>query len=183
MRKATILSSTVVILGWALWLLPPLPASNDPSMDSKEVSELLSQAKRNAAQLERDAARLESFGRSNLTWESHVDQTNLIKQHVNNLGKLLQRLHDARSEASAWQQNAVDQITPLLQEMADSVNASIRHLNDNQDRVHMPEYKAYLKAHYDLASSLSKMISDHVEYGQAKAIYQQLEAELEAPGN
>ena len=41
MRKATILSSMVVILGWALWFLPTLPASNDPSMDSEKVSELL----------------------------------------------------------------------------------------------------------------------------------------------
>ena len=92
-------------------------------------------------------------------------------------------MHDARSEGSPWQQDALDQITPLLKEMADSVEASIRHLNDNPNRVHMPEYKAYLRSHYDYAASLSKMISDHVQYDKAKAKYTQLEAELEAPGN
>lgn len=169
----------VVILGWALWFPPTLPANSDPTADSAKVSSLLSQSKIQAIQLRRDAAELESFSRSKVTWEAHTAQTNVIKEHVNKMGTLLQQMHDARSEASPWQQDAIDQITPLLKELADNVESSIQHLNDHPNRVHFPAYKAYLRTHYDLAAVLSDMIAKHADYGKTKAKFAKLEAELE----
>jgi len=48
----------------------------------------------------------------------HADQIGVIKAHVNDSGKILAQLHDARAGASHWQQDAIDRITPLLQEIA-----------------------------------------------------------------
>lgn len=43
-----------------------------PAEDSREVSKLLEDIKSQAGDLQRDSAELESFTRSNLSWESHA---------------------------------------------------------------------------------------------------------------
>ena len=62
-----------------------LPAQ---SPDSEAVSKLLVQAKSEAALMEYDAALLDSFTRSKVSWESHAGKLNEIAEHINALGKL-----------------------------------------------------------------------------------------------
>src|SRR6516162_3187204 len=99
------------------------------SRDSKEVSALLSDVKTEAVQLRHDADEMKAFTHSTLTWESHARKVEEIKEHVNSAGKLLTKLDNAKKDASPWQQQAIDRITPLLKELASSVTATIDHLS------------------------------------------------------
>ena len=157
--------------------------ANAQNKDSAQISRLLSQAKSHATQLDSDAAELESFSNSNLTWQSHAHQLEIIREHVNNLGKLLDEMHSMRSEASPWQQDAIDRIDPLLRQMAHQLTLTIEHGNKNPNRIHMMKYKNYTHACADLASRTSRLISDIVSYDKAQSRAKMLEQDLELPAS
>lgn len=181
MKTGSVLRISAGLAVFALLLAIRVPFAVAQNADSAEISSLLSEAQHHAALLDDDADQLVSYTRSKLHWESHAQQLESMKTHVNNLGNVTAQLNNLRSEGSPWQQQAIDQINPLLQEMANHLTATINHLNENQSRVHMPAYQDYAHGNYELASRISQMIKDFVEYDQAMAKSQSLEQKLELP--
>jgi len=147
--------------------------------DSPEISKLLADAKAEAIELKADSADLDSFVRSNLNWTTHAKKIGLIKDHVNNTGKLLAKLKNAGSLGSPWQQTAIARIEPLLRELAANTETVIQRLNENSAKIHFPEYRACVKAHYELASDLEALIRDFVSYGETKEKLDRLQRKLE----
>lgn len=136
--------------------------------DSREVAGLLSDAKAEAAELKHDCDDLDSFVKSRLTWESYAGKVEMVKQHVNNAGKILAKLHDAAPASSAWQQEAIQKIDPLLRELGENTETAINHLNDDKAKIHFSEFKDYVKTNLQLATRLEALIADYVNYGEAK---------------
>jgi hypothetical protein len=149
----------------------------------KEVSQLLEQSKAAAAQLEHDAAVLETFTRGNLNWQSHGEQLTRIKEHINTMGGDVKRLQDLRPAAAPWQQEAIDRIIPFMVEMASLTESAIEYVNRNPGKLHTPEYKEYLKDKAELATELSVLISDFVKYDRAKTKMAELEKSLRSAGS
>ena len=179
MRKAGYLLGLAFLVVGFLCVLPTLQAANEPVPDSPEVTELLMKAKAHALQLRDDADLMHKFSLMSLSWESHASQITTIKDHVNNLGKVLEQMNDRHKLSSPWQQAAIDRVTPLARELASNIETTIDHINKNQNRLHTPQYKEYLTANFEVSSSLSELISDYVEYGKYKANYEKLEERLE----
>lgn len=183
MPKARFACGLVLLLVLSLYLVPVLQAADNPAPDSAEVSELLTQARSHAALLTRDAAEMQVYGRQRLSPQSHAVKINTIREHVNNLGQVLQQLNDKRTTASPWQQSAIDRVTPFASELASNIETTIEHINKNQNRLQTAEYKDYLKANYELSSGLSELIGDFVTYGKSKANYERLGSQLEVPSH
>ena len=183
MRKARYVLGLALLMAASLYLLPALQASDSPVADSPEVTNLLLQAKTHAVQLRDDADTMKQYGRSKMAWESHAIQINTIKDHINNLGKVLQKMSDRQEDASPWQQGAIDRVTPLAQELASNIEATIEHINNNQTRLELPEYRDFLSANFELSSSLSGLIADYVSYGKSKSNYDRLGSKLEVAGH
>lgn len=157
------------------------PISRAQVQDSVEINNLLSQAKIQAGLAVNDAEKLDSFLRSNVSWQTHAMSLESMKEHVNELGRIHMELTNVRDQGSAWQQDAIDQIEPLLQSMADNLTATMNHLNENVNRVRMPTYRDYVKANYELAQKTSQAIDDYLEYSKVKVRTHQLELKLELP--
>jgi len=149
------------------------------SPDSEAVSKLLVQAKSEAVLVEYDAALLESFTRSKLTWQSHAGKLTEITQHINALGTINKDLAEQRALGSPWQQNAIDQIDPLLRQMADHLMATIKQFNAKPSRIHLSPFHEYVHANYEFASKTAAMIRDFVDYDEAQSRAESLEAKLE----
>jgi hypothetical protein len=181
MKTRLILRISVGLAVVVLLLVIKGPAAVAQNADSAEISNLLSKAQHHATLLDNDADKLVGYTRSNLNWKSHAEQLESMKTHVNNLGKITAQLNDLRSEGSPWQQEAIDQINPLLQQMADHLTATINHLNENRNRVNMPAYQDYARGNYELASRTSELIKDYVNYDKAKSQSLALEQKLELP--
>ena len=178
-------TTAVSILGlFAVLFLSAAPAvlASPRPTDSEQVTKLLADVKSEAAQLKSDAEDMKTFTRSHLSWQSHAAKIEQIKQHVNKSGELLAKLHDSKASASAWQGQAIDRITPILQELAASVSSTIEHLNKNQSRIHTTPYTDYVASTADLATDLSELITDYVAYGEAKNRSEDLGQKLEVPG-
>ena len=153
------------------------------SADSEEISKLLVQAKVHAAELEDDAADLDSITRSKLSWKQHANKLERMREHINSLGQVSKQLNEKRSEGSPWQQKAIDQIDPLLREMAINLSATINHLNEQQSQVHMPAYREYVHSNYELASKTARLIRDFVDYDEAKSQTEAFESKLAPPAS
>lgn len=165
----------------AVALATPAMCQGQTSPDSKEVSNLLSEVKTEAVELRYDADQLKSFAHSTLSWQTHATKVEEIKEHINNAGATLTKLENAKNEASPWQQRAIDQITPMLKELASNTTATIEHLNQKPKLLHTGPYVEYADANYEMASNLAELISDYVDYGKSKARSEELASKLEVP--
>ena len=149
--------------------------------DSEQVLKLLSDAKVEAAVLQRDTSELNAFTHSGVSWQSYAGQLAQIKTHVNKVAAIIQELNDLRVIASPWQKIAIDRVNPLLKELAANTQLTIAKLSGNPNLVHMAPYNEYVAAHYDLAVDLASMIGDFVEYGKTRAKFEALTRRLEMP--
>lgn len=162
--KARHFTAAAALVGMMLFVPGWTPAYGD----SAQVTKLLREASTSATQLKNDSVQMESYAGSQLRWQTHANQVNRVKEHVNNSGKILADLHAAHDTAEPWQQEAIDRITPLLQELASNTTSIIDHLNDKQQTWH-PEYTGYLKSNAEVATDLSNLIRDYLAYGEAKS--------------
>jgi len=150
----------------------------------KEASELLRETRSLAVKLHRDADTLDSLSRSNqASWENHAHYLNLVKEHINSIGKLLARLQDVQHVASPWQQRAIDRIYPLALELANRTEAAIGHLNENRGRLFDSDYQNHLATIADRAGELKASVADFLEFGQTQEKLGRLQEKLEATGS
>ena len=147
--------------------------------DNNEVTQLLEDIKVQAADLQRDSDELESFSRSNVSWESHAAELEAIKERINKIGQTIQKLQNMRGSASPWQQEAIDRIIPVAQKLASNTTAAIEHLNQSPKRLQDPQYKKYLTSNAEAARQLSNMVRDFVDYGKTRNTLERLEKRLE----
>lgn len=124
---------------------------------------------------------LESFTHCNVSWESHAAQLETIIEHVNNIGKTIEKLQTLRSSAAPWQQEAIDRIIPVARKLASNTTAAIAHRNKSPQRLQDPQYQQYLKSNAEAASQRSSMVKDFVEYGKTRSTLEALERRLELP--
>jgi hypothetical protein len=164
LRKTRVLATAALLLGIMVFVSGSMPAHGD----SAQASKLLQDAKTSAAQLARDTDQMMSFARSKVSWQSHAGQITLIKEHVNNSGKILADLHNARDGADPSQQEAIDKITPILQQLASNTQSIINNLNSTKT-TWSPEFQGYVKSNSELANDLSKLIGDYLDYESAKS--------------
>ncbi len=182
-KKTTFLVALALLVAGYFSILPARAAEEPSGADSQVVNDLLAEAKSEAHQLEADAGQMEQFARSGLTHHSHGVKLNAIKEDVNKAGKLLTDLETEREYASAWQQKAIDEIRPLLREIADNTEAAIEYINQHQSEIKLsqPPYNTYLSENYKVAGELATLITDYVDYGQHKAHFERLAEQLAVP--
>ena len=157
------------------------PQADNKQADNKEVSQLLEDIKTQAADLQRDSDELESFTRSNVSWESHAEELNNMKDRINTIGKTISKLQNLRNSASPWQREAIDRIIPVAEKLASNTTAAIEHLNKNPLRINEPQYQQYIKSNAETASNLAALVRDFVEYGKTRTTLEAYERKLEVP--
>ena len=169
----------LLVTGYVI-VAPAIKAADPASAThSEEVSQLLSEAKAEAFELRHDAMHMETFTRHRrLSWKSHAAQLTLIKEHVNQTGKLLTKLQNLREAAAPWQQQAIDQIEPLLKQLAANTTAAIEHINATKSEIRPTSYNDYLVANYATSNKLEALIRDFVDYEEAAEKLESLSQKL-----
>jgi hypothetical protein len=164
-RNLTMLIGAFALLGG--FLVSSAAVRTVDTQDSEQVSKLLSEARTMAFQLKEDAGAMESYTRMNVSWQSHAEAINKIRDHVNALTQQVEKLKGVRDSASPWQKTAIDRINPYLDELGGYTTAVIEHINGDK-RHTMEEYRGYLEANADYAADLASMIGNFVDYGNTK---------------
>ena len=98
----------------AFLFLPVLGRPAGLREESPQLAQTLGEAGTEAGELARDADETESLIRTQASWETHEDMLERVKEHVNNVAHIIQKLESERSSGSELQEQAVDRISPLL---------------------------------------------------------------------
>src|SRR5579871_1761503 len=182
-RTSTQGLATSLLISMLLLILPALSAARDSgaqnNQENPQVTQLLSQARDKAAVLSRDADEMEALTRSDVSWQSHASMLETMKEDVNDLARITEKLEASSDSASQWQRQAIDRTMPLLKELASNTTAAINHLKQEPNRPTSGEYAEYLRQNSETARELSDMISSFVQYGQTRAKLERLEEKLE----
>jgi hypothetical protein len=151
--------------------------------DSKQITDLFSEIKEHASLAENDAQTLESYLGSNISWQGHADRLRLVKEHVNDLLNDYNTMVRLRDEGSPWQQEAIDQLRPLMKGMADHLTATIQHHREHPTHVKFEAWRDYVRGNSEYATKASSLIHDLVDYGAAKSTAESLERQLNLPAD
>jgi hypothetical protein len=151
--------------------------------DSKKISNLFADIKEHSTLAKDDAEALEAFTRSGVSWQLHAERLELIKHHVNELLADYGEMKRIREEGSPWQQEAIDQLGPVLKGMADHLTATIQHQNENPTDVKMPAFVEYARGNAEYANKAASLIHDLVDYEAARTTAESLEKGLQLPAH
>jgi hypothetical protein len=134
-----------------LLLLPVSGRAIAVREDSQQLTQVLGEARDEAAELARDADEAESLIRNQVSWETHAAVLERVKDHVNNMARLVDKLTEARASGSDLQEQAVDRILPLVKELAANTTTAINYLNQNKSRPITEPYSEYLQDNAETA--------------------------------
>jgi hypothetical protein len=166
-----LIASTLLLFSMPLSAVTP---------ENPEITQLLTDARDKAAELSRDADEMEALIRTDVSWQTHAEMLESVKEHVNQLGRIAAQLEQKRDSASPWQQQAIDRMLPVLKELATNTTAAISHLNENKTRpLQTSSYPQYLSENAKAAHNLADMISSFVKYDETRAKMEKLEQKLE----
>jgi hypothetical protein len=105
-----------------------------------------------------------------------------VKDHVNNMARIVARLSDTRASGSELQEQAVDRILPLIKELATNTTSAIDYLNQNKSRPISDPYTQYLRDNAETAHQLSSTVSSLFEYEKSMTKISKLKNKLELSG-
>jgi len=150
--------------------------------DSQQLAQVLGEARDEAAELARDADEMGSLIRTDVSWQTHAVMLDRIKDHVNNMARIVAKLTETRTSGSELQEQAVDRILPLLKDLAVNTTAAINYLNQNKSRPLTDPYNQYLLDNADTAHQLSSTVSSLFEYEKSMTKIAKLKNKLELSG-
>jgi hypothetical protein len=151
----------------AVLSLAPTVASARSVGDSEKVSGFLAEAKAEALQLQTITEEMNSFMHSRTSWQTQAAKLAEMKRHFNKLGELVIKMNKAEAP-SPWQQEAIRKVTPMVEELCSYITMTIYHLGEDPDRLVFTSFPEYVAANTGLASDIAELLSDYVEYGEAK---------------
>ncbi|MGB0125607.1 MAG: hypothetical protein WBP63_19350, partial [Silvibacterium sp.] len=104
--------------------------------------------------------------------------------HVDNMALITEKLSKTQESGSELQEQAVEQMLPLVKELSVNTTAAINYLNQNKARPVSDSYTQYLNKNAETARELSSMITSLLEYQKSMAEIEKLRSKLivsEAP--
>jgi len=151
--------------------------------DNPQLKQLLADANDEAFELAKDADDTQMLILTDGNWVNHALMLARVKGHVDNLALIIDKLSKAHASGSELQQEAIDQILPLVKDLSANTTAAINYLNQNRARPISDSYTQYLKKNAETAHQLSSIISSLVDYEKSMAGIEELRSKLVATGN
>ena len=141
------------------------------------VSKLLSEAQTDSAHISVDWKSYAS--QLNPNWTRDAAEIARMKDDIDAAAKTIASLSDSRNQASPSQVATIDQIVPVMEELADRGTDAIEYLNGNQTRLTDKECRKYLEANSDTSSRLAGLIAQLVEFGNGRDKFENAKRMLE----
>jgi len=133
-----------------------------------EVSQV-SKIESKAIETRRDAAILESKRRNpRLSWETHSSKLSVMKEHINEMGKMLAELEGMKPKATLFQEKAIEAARPHLEDMAQRVEKGINWINEDRRSIAKAEYKDNLHGIWVSSDALYRDVDTVIDYHEAR---------------
>ena len=151
--------------------------------ENPQLTQLLADANDEAFELARDATDTQMLIRTDENWVDHALMLDKMKGHVDNLALIIEKLSKAQKSGSDLQEQAVEQMLPLVKQLSANTTAALNYLKQSKTRPTSETYTRYLEKNAETAHQLSSMISSLIDYEKSMTEIEQLRSKLEAPGN
>lgn len=134
-----------------------------------KIDDMLAAFESKAIETRRNAAILESKRRNTkLSWQTHAEKLNLIKEQVNELGKSLTELEGMKPKATLFQEKAIEAARPHLEDLAQRVEKAINWLNEDRGSISKAEYRDNLHGIWSDADQLYQHVDTIIDYHEAR---------------
>lgn len=134
-----------------------------------EATERLEEMEFHAEAAEDQAEKLVAYAdqSAQMSWQVHVSPLVQTQQHLNDISRSLCRLKLIDRSTLAWQQQAIDQIEPLLNDAATSAEEAIDVLNENRRVLVVTNYGDHVEQVYRNARLIDEMIERFLQRREA----------------
>jgi hypothetical protein len=151
--------------------------------ENPQLTQLLADANVEAFELARDATDTQMLISTDENWVDHALMLAKVKGHVDNLALIIEKMSKAQKSGSELQEQAVEQMLPLVKQLSANTTAAINYLKQSKARPISDTYTRYLEKNAETAHQLSSMIRSLIDYEKTMTEIEQLRRKLEAPGN
>ena len=146
-------------------IVPPM----DEISQVSKIDDMLARFESKAIETRRDAAVLESKRRNQgLSWHTHADKLGVMKQHINEMGKMLAELESMKPKATLFQEKAIEAARPHLEDMAQRVEKGINWINEDRRSISKTEYRDNLHGIWVSADGLYRDVDTVIDYHEAR---------------
>jgi uncharacterized surface protein with fasciclin (FAS1) repeats len=154
-----------------------VPPMGEISQVSK-IDDMLAAFESKAIETRRDAAILESKRRNHqLSWQTHADKLGTMKEHINEMGKMLSELEGMKPKATLFQEKAIEAARPHLADLAQRVEQAITWVNEDRNSISKTEYRDNLHGIWVSSDALYKDVDTVIDYHEARMRLQELAEE------
>ncbi len=144
-------------------ILPPVTVPQVSKID-----DMLAQFESQAVEARREAETLESGTRNSLSWQSHAHYLGTMKEQVTEMGKMLAKLEASKSQATHFQEKAIEAARPHLEDMAQRVGNAINWLNEDRRSLARADYKDNLHGLWVSSDRLYTDVDTITDYHEAR---------------
>ena len=179
-RLFTIIAATVLMTASATVAHAAPDAGGQVSAkEAKTVESTLYRMDRQAAAISDNAFVMNRAIARTDDSEYQDDHLIALKNQVNSFGKELAAIEAERASLPQWQRDAVDQITPLMHEVAAEANQAIRTYNVDKGRLFASDYGADTKEISANAQKVSERLHNDIKLADTKAVEARVAATVE----
>jgi len=100
--------------------------------------------------------------------DSHRDKLTALKGKVNRMGQEICSLRAERESLAPWEQQAIDEILPLLQATAENTESAIEYFNEHGDRLWMGTYRDYADHIWQGSDRIAKILKNYLKYDRLR---------------
>lgn len=128
-----------------------------------QAKKTLKQAQASAAAVADEADELKRIANPMLSPGWHLDKLTALKSEVNRMGQEISSLRAERESLAPWQQQAVDEVLPLLQATATNTASAIEYFNENSDHLWMESYRNYAGRVWQGSDQIARILKGHLK--------------------
>ena len=97
-------------------------------------------------------------------WQADSDLLNLAIPKMQELDRMEYRLRLIQHETTPEQQKAIKEVVPEIIVLTDTMNHTIRYINNHEDYLWNPLYHTYTQEMFDAANQIDKYLRQPSEY-------------------
>jgi len=123
----------------------------------------LKRAQASSAAVADQADQLKRAANLMLSPDWHLDKLTALKDEVNRMSQEISTLRVERESLAPWEQQAVDEVLPLLQATAANTESAIEYFNENRPRLWMESYRDYADRVWQGSDQIAKILKNYLK--------------------
>lgn len=131
-----------------------------------------------AAVVADDADQLRMIVDSQSSPDSHLAKLMALKGEVNRMGQEISSLQAERGSLAPWEEQAVDDVLPLLEATVTNTESAIEYFNENRGHLWTKAYRSYADRVWRDSEQMAKILEDFLKYDKLRDQEVQVQARI-----